>query len=1082
MERSKHRCNHNCSKKKVCKLKANKIKSDEIQTNILDVKNELNVKGNANVGELCVGADVPVVVPESGSIRNGEKLFVNVFPTQEENPYFSNNSPYNFITQIIPEQTYRNASSVSMDNTSVYFNPTKTSNFGAKHFEFQSTEIWKIPVVFIAPLTKENPDITYLRNGVPKTNSTLIPANNANNFSGQNLYTAQLYSADGPIQLTPTVNSGCVDGLIKWTNDVFRAKNTTIKYLPDSRSSSQLEAAKLKGLTNFNDFDVREMIADTGLELQIPAQPLTWNITTDPTDQYRIYATSTLGSDGFAKWPVPASSLPNEANITVSLDSLVAQNLLNKDFNESEHTLTATNGVANAEFRIQYRSHVPSIFGVTVASGSVNSLVITEPGKGYTSIPILDSNYPRKIIGGTTLEDSKSGFDDASIEVIGSGGGAPLSTNPADVIIHHQGSGYTVPDNTILEVEFFDAFDNIYGAYFGNAPKGTAKIVGGKVVEVLVTEPSTYLYPPVWGRVIGGRNRANIAITINPNSSLSYNLVNGGSGYTSVPIYKFEGGTTMEFARASATVSGGKVVSANVTSAGKGYIASEYTSVVIVDKNGTGSGATATATVLNSGVASITITNQGSNYSNDVAIYINGGRPWIYSSRLIDFSFTNLASMLYQLAKYPNGFTTFMTNSTSYAEWSQSPLNPDGTFNPNAQLLNPGGDWSYGWSWLPKLYEFKKDYPQKSLEDYFAEKDTYTPVRNAGDYYMPLNGSFDTTRWALDLSGAYQITVGGLFSSGSIRRWFNVNTQQYEQTAAENFIATSTSSSTFHAYKRLEHMMTKGLNFNVFRSTNFSTVIAHEFGHTAGLGHTESGDQAFSTGVGVDDDFGASDVHLNYRNANIFMRRLIPGFYLTREDGSIQQAAHFNIMSYEPYVAMFTKEQRLIMRYFMARERPTLISSIVSGGLSNVNTSYLDLYLDNVAKQTIVDLDSKKIRTSAIISDSHQTRKMEADYAVVNGEVQSQISKAELGIFDYIVLGNNQKKIYVDDQNRLIMGDIMIYNDNGCIKFAPVPSAAFTSNSSAKEVTLSKSASDVVSIPHHHPLEYRIENPNIEQN
>jgi hypothetical protein len=154
------------------------------------------------------------------------------------------------------------------------------------------------------------------------------------------------------------------------------------------------------------------------------------------------------------------------------------------------------------------------------------------------------------------------------------------------------------------------------------------------------------------------------------------------------------------------------------------------------------------------------------------------------------------------------------------------------------------------------------------------------------------------------------------------------------------------------------------------------------------------------------------------------------------EDGSSMLAATFNTMSYHTTGITFTKEQRAIMRYFISLQNPEIISGVSAPG--DVNTAYLDQYLDATDSNVFTSVEASKLRSYSVISDKVQSRKVEADTMLVNGQVTSQISKTELGIFDTIVLGNGQKSIYLDDNGRLVLGDIMIYNDNGVIKFEPV--------------------------------------------
>ena len=1022
----------------------------KIVTDNLYVKNNATIKNLDVNKEICLGKNLPTPTAGMGldqgdGLRNGSDLYVNVF-NENNNPYYSKNARYNFITQIIKNQTYRNSSSVSLENTGLYYNKNIHSDIMAKKYEPQSTEVWKIPFIMITPLTKENPDVYYKQNPFVVKADQKILKDDPNNFSGQELYKNTIYPPDKDLLISADTNSDTARFVADQATLYLRAKTKTIRNLPDSRNTEQLNKAIEIGQTDFNDFDMRETMGDTGLELYVIDNDLTWPITKDPTDQYRVYATSKKNISGLPIWPVAADKLADALNLKESIDNPIVQSLLEKDYNESELTLTAKNGIASAEFRVQYRSHVPAIVTGNQIAGSVKSFNSIEYGKGYTSLPKVSSNYIRRIVGGVP-EASKSGFDDACImcKTIGSDALNPVGLSateldPNGVIIYYAGSGYNVPDNTLLDVEFVDVNNNAYASYFFTPPTGKAKIFGKKVVEVTITNVSGYLYPPCWAKIndTKARDRANIKLSLN-GSSVVWDLVSGGSGYTSNPVFTLEGGTEMTFARASATVESGKIKSIKILNAGKGYIKSTYVSVIIVDKtNSSNNSASAYATVSNGSISSITITNSGSAYSNsdNIEVQINGGRPWIFNSIILDYFKTNISSIWFQLTKYPKGFTTFVVNTISYAQWDIAPLNSDGTFNEAANLLYPGAESYYNWSWLPKLYEYKTEFPEKTIEDYLKDKNTYTPDRNSGDYYKPLVGSFDKKRWALDLSGAQVMTEAAIFESGIDYQFADPNTQSYHVNEANEYFGTRLSENGFYRAATKEDVYSTNFSYKYKHGmrARAGKIAAHEFGHTAGLNHTDSGDQLFSTGVGKNDDFAVSDLVLNPKNPNFMHIYEGDAFRHLKEDGSTQPAAYYNIMSYEPYGIIFTKEQRLVMRYFLSIERQQLISIVQSSEVNPVYTDYLDLYNKNV----LVDNDnSRKLKSFSIISDKLQSRKVEADNMIVNGLINAQMSKAELGIFDQIVVGNGNTKIYINDNGHFVLGDIAIFNENGCIKLIP---------------------------------------------
>lgn len=102
-------------------------------------------------------------------------------------------------------------------------------------------------------------------------------------------------------------------------------------------------------------------------------------------------------------------------------------------------------------------------------------------------------------------------------------------------------------------------------------------------------------------------------------------VTDGGTGYTSAPTVIFIGGSGSG-ATAVATVAGGSVVSVVVTNPGSGYLPGDVVQIAFSGGGGNDT-ATATATVdpASQGISSVVVLSGGSGYSSDVSVAFTGG-------------------------------------------------------------------------------------------------------------------------------------------------------------------------------------------------------------------------------------------------------------------------------------------------------------------------------------------------------------------------------------------------------------------------------------------------------------------------
>lgn len=143
-----------------------------------------------------------------------------------------------------------------------------------------------------------------------------------------------------------------------------------------------------------------------------------------------------------------------------------------------------------------------------------------------------------------------------------------------------------------------------------------------------------------------------------PGGSITHvNITNGGAGYTSTPTVGFTGGAGTG-AAATATVINGKVVSITITAGGSGYTSAPAVSFT----GGAGTGAAATA-VLGG--------QPGEMYTqNRATLHLHGGNsPWISDGT-------------------PHQWTTPFGEVTSYSKGESSAYVPDMWFDANGNLIS----------------------------------------------------------------------------------------------------------------------------------------------------------------------------------------------------------------------------------------------------------------------------------------------------------------------------------------------------------------------------------------------------------
>ena len=240
--------------------------------------------------------------------------------------------------------------------------------------------------------------------------------------------------------------------------------------------------------------------------------------------------------------------------------------------------------------------------------GFVESVRLTNPGSGYTSVPTVTFDAPPS--GGTA----------ATGAAVGPGG--------------------------VLRVQLAtDSLTGRVGGYynsgccptvtFGTAPSGGTTATGTTTMRTEVgriifenlgsgytSAPTVTIDPPPAG---SGGTQATVTVGISGGAIINYTMGNRGSGYslTSPPAVTFSGGGGSG-AAARADVVQRRVTGVTITNPGSGYTSAP--TVTFMTSTGGGSPQTATGSAaLRTEVTAVTVTNRGSGYLSPPDVTITGG-------------------------------------------------------------------------------------------------------------------------------------------------------------------------------------------------------------------------------------------------------------------------------------------------------------------------------------------------------------------------------------------------------------------------------------------------------------------------
>jgi uncharacterized delta-60 repeat protein len=284
-------------------------------------------------------------------------------------------------------------------------------------------------------------------------------------------------------------------------------------------------------------------------------------------------------------------------------------------------------------------------------SGAISAVNLTNPGRGFTSVPTVVVGAPLilratataertgNVVTQVNVQNPGAGYLSVPAVTFGTTGWQGYTTAPSvrfvsngvtgavatavrnagfiqSFIIQDGGAGYTVAPTV-----------SIVGGN-GTGATATAVVTSGAVTAINVTNGgSDYGVAPTLIFTGGGGSGAAGTVNINANKRVSsITITNGGSGYTSAPSIQILPGNVSNPATATAViatsgVNAGRVTAINIVSPGSGYTS---TPQVVFTSNGVTYG-TATAAISAGRLSTLTLNFPGSGYTTAPTLNFIGG-------------------------------------------------------------------------------------------------------------------------------------------------------------------------------------------------------------------------------------------------------------------------------------------------------------------------------------------------------------------------------------------------------------------------------------------------------------------------
>lgn len=295
--------------------------------------------------------------------------------------------------------------------------------------------------------------------------------------------------------------------------------------------------------------------------------------------------------------------------------------------------------------------------------GTVSTLTLTSPGSGYTSVPTVTIDAPQV----------SGGIQATAIAALTGGAVTSLPVTAG-------GIGYTFANISVSAPQ-------VAG---GVTATGTA-VISGSLTLIPVTaggtgysaNPVVTIAAPTGVNGVGVQATATATVVGGIISSIV--ITNAGTGYIVAPTVTITDTTGINATAGVPTLALNKLDSIRIVNAGSGY-----TTVPTVTVNGSGSGATATALIANSGIKSVTIVSPGNGYTTVPNVTFTGGGigsgaavtaaitvGGVKINNLNDYQtfYANGQGIVGEFtAKYPgdlgNSLLVSMADSASFASWA----------------------------------------------------------------------------------------------------------------------------------------------------------------------------------------------------------------------------------------------------------------------------------------------------------------------------------------------------------------------------------------------------------------------------